>query len=101
VWVASSYEVDAMVVAQTKGLYHDSYSESQLPCNVSEFNLHLTSENCRATRVNQVGDIAPLLGISILPCPIQELLDVLGDGIVFHGVEDQQYFCKVTICATI
>lgn len=78
-----------------------SCSESQLPCNVSEFNLHLTSENCRATRVNQVGHIAPLLGVSILPCPIQLLPDVLGDGIVFHGVEDQQYFCKVTICATI
>jgi len=78
-----------------------SYSESQLPCNVSEFNLHLTSENCRATKVNQVGDITPLLGVSILPCPIQVLPDVLGDGVVFHGVEDQQHFCKVTICATI
>jgi len=72
-----------------------SYSESQLPCNVSEFNLHLTSENCRATRVNQVGDITPLLGVSILPCPIQVLPDVLGDGIVFHGVEEQQHFCHL------
>jgi hypothetical protein len=42
-----------------------------------------------------VGDITPLLGVSILPCPIQVLPDVLGDGIVFHGVEDQQHLCKV------
>jgi hypothetical protein len=66
-----------------------------------KFNLHLTSENLRATRVNQVGDTTPLLVVSILPCPIQVLPDVLGDGIVFHGVEDQQHFCQVTICTTI
>ncbi len=72
-----------------------SYSESPLPCNVSEFNLHLTSENCRATRVNQVGDITPLFGVSILPCPIQVLPEVLGDGIVFLGVEEQQHFCHL------